>query len=994
MFKTIFLRIIFFAVILFNFTTKSISQQDEIIRCYTVEVEEQLRAQYPERETIEEFEEWIAPKVRAYKEQNAVNRSVTTNNYVIPIIFHVIHTGQSVGTSLNLSATYVNAQIEQLNNDFRKIAGTSGDNSNPVGADTGVEFCAALIDPSGSTLAEPGINRINANTEGWGSGPYTTTTINSTIKPASQWDPTQYLNIWVANLSGGTLGFAQFPSNTGLDGFNANEGAANTDGVVVLYTSVGSTTTPHPDGGSYNKGRTLTHEVGHWIGLRHIWGDGDCSVDDYCNDTPSSDAANYNCPTTHSSCSSVDMVQNYMDYTDDDCMNIFTADQTARIQTVMNPANNVPRRASLDAASASICSLDPVVSFSEISTSILEGTSSCQTAGTKTVDISVNINRAPTATVTVSLSASGTANSTDYSLSPSVLTFPANSSTAQTVTITINEDGAIESNETIVISMTASGANSTVNADKGTYTLTILNDDNAPSATATNVTLHEETFNNGLGQYTIDNQGNTSATWTLISNNNLDGTQCIQMDSDAAGNGNNQDEYLISPIINASSMSSLTLDFDQYWRHYGSGFAEYGHVEVWNGSAWINVYTINQASQDVGAWNNPNHQTIDILAHANPSLQIRFRYVAAWDYWWVLDNIKVSGEQSTTIQTNLNTSNGFRELDFGPNQTIHYYDEVTGNIMVSLTNNSSYNYGCTKIEVNRAGTNGATCWQTGKYITDKTFMVTPENNNPPAGASYAITIYYTEAEIAGWESSASDTRPNLVMIKTPEAIASGTNPNYEIGGPTNAAFSDGFAYTYTFDTGFSGFALGNVTAPILPVELINFTAKVKDKTIALNWETATEINTDHFDVQRRSQNDDQWSTIGQVTANGNTSDKQYYEFIDNKAAKGILYYYRLNIVDRDTYAEFSNIIQAMIKDDRPHFTITPNPTKDVFEVNLNQEITKKTYVRVYDYSGRVLIETELSTQSTTLNVDHLPQGVYMIDVYNQKDRVVQKLVKL
>ncbi len=329
------------------------AQQQDVIRCYTVEANQELREKYPQLGTMEEFEQWLAPRVRAYKQELAAKRQVVLT---IPVVFHIIHNGEPAGTGDNLSSTYINAQIDQLNNDFRRILGTSGYNDNSVGADTEIEFCPAAVAPGGATLAEPGINRIDRNAKGWSAPPYGSCSggfndsyIEGTIKPQSQWDPNQYFNIWVMDVNCNILGYAQFPSQSGLPGLNSNGGPSGTDGVVLLTSTVGSTDTPNPQGGSYGQGRTGTHEVGHFFGLRHIWGDGGCGIDDYCADTPESDAANYGCPTTHVSCGSTDMVRNYMDYTNDACMNIFTQDQKARMQAVMA---NSPRRASLAASTA------------------------------------------------------------------------------------------------------------------------------------------------------------------------------------------------------------------------------------------------------------------------------------------------------------------------------------------------------------------------------------------------------------------------------------------------------------------------------------------------------------------------------------------------------------------------------------------------------------------------------------------------------------------
>jgi hypothetical protein len=138
-----------------------------------------------------------------------------------------------------------------------------------------------------------------------------------------------------------TLGYAQFPTMSGLDGL-PDDAAAQTDGVVIGYRYFGRTENVQPP---FNMGRTTTHEVGHWLGLRHIWGDGDCSATDYCADTPSANGPNQSCQF-RDSCpgDGPDMIENYMDYSDDPCMSIFTIDQMARMRTVLEVS---PRRHSL-----------------------------------------------------------------------------------------------------------------------------------------------------------------------------------------------------------------------------------------------------------------------------------------------------------------------------------------------------------------------------------------------------------------------------------------------------------------------------------------------------------------------------------------------------------------------------------------------------------------------------------------------------------------------
>ena len=342
------------------FTFVAISQafqakSQTIIRCATMDNDSALRAKHPKLGTLDEFEAWLQERIRETRLNRDGGQIMT-----IPVVVHVIHNGEAVGTGTNISDAQVLSQIEVLNQDFRKIYGTRGYNVHADGSDTRIEYCMARRRPDGT--ATTGINRINRNAMGWTAPPYDQAYMDGTIKPATIWNPDRYLNMWVANLGGGLLGYAQFPERSSLRGMAAATScpatpAASTDGLVMLFSAFG-TTDPNAAfalGFPYDKGRTTTHEIGHWVGLRHIWGDGNCSVDDFCQDTPTATAANYGCPTVNSCTDPApdrpDMVQNYMDYTDDACMNIFTHDQTVRMRTVML---NSPRRRTLLTSNACV----------------------------------------------------------------------------------------------------------------------------------------------------------------------------------------------------------------------------------------------------------------------------------------------------------------------------------------------------------------------------------------------------------------------------------------------------------------------------------------------------------------------------------------------------------------------------------------------------------------------------------------------------------------
>jgi len=236
----------------------------------------------------------------------------------IPVVVHVVWNT----TAENISEAQVLSQIAVLNADFRRLnSDVSGVPSAFTAADANIEFCLATVDPNGNVTT--GINRVQTATTAFGTNDQVK---SSATGGANAWDRNRYLNIWVCDISGGILGYAQFPG-----------GSAATDGVVIDYQYYGTTGTATAP---FNKGRTGTHEVGHWLNLYHIWGDDGtgCTGTDNVADTPNQADMNYGCPVFPAvSCSNGpngDMFMNYMDYTDDACMFMFSNGQATRMQAL------------------------------------------------------------------------------------------------------------------------------------------------------------------------------------------------------------------------------------------------------------------------------------------------------------------------------------------------------------------------------------------------------------------------------------------------------------------------------------------------------------------------------------------------------------------------------------------------------------------------------------------------------------------------------------
>jgi hypothetical protein len=276
--------------------------------CASMEVLSQLMKDDPTLESRMNADELIVQQNMAdHKTARLVNGVIE-----IPVVINVLYRTAAE----NVSQAQIQSQIDVLNEDYNA---TNADFNKVPSLFTGLKANVGI------RFVLDQVIRKSTNKKSWSANDAMKKSNQGGINPTS---PTTKLNIWVCTLGQGLLGYAQFPG-----------GSSATDGVVLLNKGFGRTGTATAP---YNLGRSATHEVGHWLNLRHIWGDATCG-NDLVSDTPTQKTSNFGCPAfPHKTCSNNgDMSMNYMDYTDDACMYMFSNGQKSRIMATF--ASGGPR---------------------------------------------------------------------------------------------------------------------------------------------------------------------------------------------------------------------------------------------------------------------------------------------------------------------------------------------------------------------------------------------------------------------------------------------------------------------------------------------------------------------------------------------------------------------------------------------------------------------------------------------------------------------------
>jgi hypothetical protein len=516
------------------------------VRCLT----EEISANRERKESKEKFQKWwVENKNEKDKFPKSSGQHQNSILY-IPVVFHVIHNGEIIGQGKNLATTKIEEQLAILNDDFAR---RNEDQVNTLSefqslaADIEIQFVLAKQDPLG--LPSNGVVRVRGSKSSYATS-RSGDSDDLILKSDSHWPSAHYLNIYVTDLTNG-LGYAQFPFSN-LEGLqNEFFNYSLTVGVVVDYNWFGVNL---ETGGSFQSyGRTLTHEVGHYLGLLHIWGlNFNCTSDDFCNDTPLQSGSTLGCDLNTQSCGNLNMVQNYMDYTDDVCMNVFTKDQKERMRIVaMNglwrqslltsPALSEPEAYANDLGIQPIEDFQPILCSRELTPEVLIINYGSESIDNYTIRLIVNNNLIEQIEINEALRSLG---STSIKFSP--------------IDLSLNQENIVKY-ELVIVDENSSNDELTIEYPNSQSILLPLQED-------------FEDANNALMR-------SNSSNWVVsIAPDSTAQNKALKIDYFDTELTIGQRDYLITPLLDVSSLNSAELSFSYAYADRANGVFDDGLI--------------------------------------------------------------------------------------------------------------------------------------------------------------------------------------------------------------------------------------------------------------------------------------------------------------------------------------------------------------------------------------------------------------------------------
>jgi len=611
------------------------------------------------------------------------------------------------------------------------------------------------------------------------------------------------------------------------------------------------------------------------------------------------------------------------------------------------------------------------------------------------------------ATIDITVEASSTAiEGQDFDVLNDPFTFTTGGGNTQNLVVRIYDDGIAESDETIVLSInvTNTGSSGAANGTLLQTTLTIKDNDELPTTTTESTqTIGSFSF---LSSTPFDGDSEDSRYQYLIFASELSAAGFVK---------GTITEFALNVNIKNSTIpfTNLSIKMGSTNNTALANFINIPTTEVFLGNysttAGWNNFILNTGFN----WDGTSNVLVDICFNNSatsgrdrivtydpnmPDVQTVYRAENGIDACSIgsasfSDNLKPYTRLKMTNSANTETVlNESVEEQLGPNETVYFYSNTDGELISKIENTSNHDYGCTTITIDRAGTGDVD--QLGAETLSKTLLVTPTINN--SSGTYNITLYYTEAEMSGYEMSntSGNDRNSLSLVKSSGAISSATSFD-NIGAVQTTLPSGDLAYTATINTGFSGFGLAGTTP--LPVELLYFKGQyIKDYNHLL-WETSSEINNEGFYIDR-SVDGQHFETIDFLKGAGSSLEKQKYELKDHKIQLGNTYYYRLKQMDYDGQYEYSEIISIATENDKNlKITIAPNPVSTIAHLSYTLVENSVIKIQLLDVNGKVIrsllqnIQQTKGRHSLEIDLSNLQQGLYFISVESRNRKMLKKL---
>ncbi|WP_339924654.1 choice-of-anchor J domain-containing protein [uncultured Cyclobacterium sp.] len=968
-------------------------------RCGTVFFEQKQAQSLGYFGSRQYFEGWVDIKEAQMKQEGQGNRSLADEIKRLPVVVHVIHNGEAIGEGANISDAQILDQIRILNEDFQMqnpdfAANTPTEFLN-VAANAGIEFVLAKQDPQG--MPSIGINRILGPKESYG--------LNDAalVGQLALWAPEEYINIWVMPLTAPTIGYAGFPISDELEGLNSPIPTRQTDGLSIDYRYFGSIGNISQN----SKGRTATHEMGHFLGLRHIWGDGGCEADDFVTDTPLQSQSNNTCIVTpRFTCDSRDMVENFMDYTPDRCMSLFTEGQVDRMDIILTFS---PRRATLTTSRALA---DPQFFDSDIElTEIISPLGYiCSNNVTPIIEV-VNKGKEVITKISASINANGADLETkDFTVNIA----PGESTQLEFSNINLNAESNTFTAEVLLV-------NGSEDDDQSNNTLSITA--NSPSFEVLPYVYSGHGVASGWEYINEDND----ITWLPLSLpiDNVAKDVFLLNGFDYSGQG--ELDYIVSPVFDLSGIQNPQLSFDlSYSPFANAAFTETLIVAVSTDCG--NTFNLLSAP-----YNKSGASLATLEGSVNeffPSSEQQFRkeivnlsaYAGQNSVRLAFVSINGYGNNIFLKNININREETFR-YDLAINEVLQPLPVVNGDQVLdklSIANTGNLNLssfyvsksvngevdGSTLVESIDLDINASTLVElTNSFdngLNEFIYQVSEPNFDQNAGGGDQLTRYFIQSDVsvlAPWRQNFDSGLGDWITINPEKdlslwhvAATSGADNDQLVLGnmaPNNSYWlvSPEFSLAGTgragliFDWGGSGFASVN------PTDFSIMVSTDGGQSGQVVWEMSGEnLN----------------KAISSPTSNDEPSESSFINLNDFAGEEKVRIYFKVNNAnDAGALLYLDNISLYLSDDPDPvvpelnQSLIYPNPANDNFYVSFNLTDYQDVQIQFFSTSGQLIYDVTFPNtlnQTYTFGKEHLRSGLFVVKIMGEGFMLTKKLV--